>query len=104
MATTKEFLQYVLERLSEAEGVTYRPMFGEYGLYANGKFFGAIEDNALYIKITEQGKALLEDPVIASPHEGAVYFEIRDLQDKKFLKNLIEATCEALPLPKKRKK
>ena len=79
MATSKEYMEFTAEQLSEAGTITYRKMFGEYGVYCNGIFFGTVEDNQLYIKITTGGKNFIPNAVIASPHEGANFFLIENI-------------------------
>ena len=86
MASSLEFVQFVAGQLQDAGDITYRKMFGEYGLYCGGKFFATVEDDAFYVKITEAGQAFLQNPVIASPHEGARYFLIENLDDRAFLR------------------
>ena len=103
MATNKEYMVFTAEQLSEAGTITYRKMFGEYGVYCNGIFFGTVEDNQLYIKITAVGKNFMPNAVIASPHEGANFFLIENIEDKEFLKNIVRITCAELPPPKNKK-
>lgn len=57
MASSLEFVQFVAGQLQDAGDITYRKMFGEYGLYCGGKFFATVEDDAFYVKITEAGQA-----------------------------------------------
>ena len=104
MSATLEFVQFVCDQLSLAGTITYRRLFGEYGLYCDGKFFGTVEDNQLFLKITEPGGKLLQNPVIASPHEGSRLYLIENLEDRIFLAELVQATCQALPAPKPKKR
>lgn len=104
MASTLEYVQFVAEQLNNAGIITYKKMFGEYGLYCDGKFFATVEDNQLYVKITKAGKEFMPNAQIASPHEGANYFLISELDDKQFLKILVSKTCAELPNPKPKKK
>ena len=104
MSSTLEFVQFVADQLSLAGDIAYRRLFGEYGLYCDGQFFGTVEDNQLFIKITEPGGRLLVDPIIASPHEGARLYLIEDLEDRQFLAELVQLTCQALPAPKPKKR
>lgn len=104
MVTDAAFMEYVAEQLSEAGVVTYRKMFGEYGLYLDGKFFATVENNRLCLKMTEAGGRLLGNPEIISPHEGAFYFCVKSLDDRAFLAELARATCAALSAKKPRKK
>ena len=71
MASRQEFVQYVLEQLSDAGAITYRKMFGEYGVYCDGKIFALICDDQLFIKITEAGKRLAPHLKTMPPYEGA---------------------------------
>ena len=102
MASDESFVRFIADQLADAGIIVFRKMFGEYGLYCDGVFFGTVEDNHLYLKITEPGAALLQDAIIASPHEGAYYFLIEALDDRALLTALIRETCAALP-PKKPK-
>lgn len=106
MASSMEYVRFVADQLSEAGVITYRKMFGEYGLYCDGKFFATVEDDQFYVKLTEAGQALMPEAVIASPHEGARYFLIEELDDRDFLRELAQKTCAQLPnsKPKYKKK
>ncbi len=106
MATSKDFVSLVLTRLEPLD-VTARPMFGEYGLYFRGKIFGGLHDDTLFIKVTEPGVKLAGKIATASPYPGAKpAFKISPakLKDRDWLLTLIEATVEALPEPKPRKR
>lgn len=103
MTSSKAYMEYVAEQLGEAGVITYKPMFGEYGVYCDGKFCATVEDDQLYLKITEAGRALLPGAVIAEPHQGARFFLIDELDDRAFLAQLFQATCAALPAPKQKK-
>ncbi len=101
MASSKDFVEYVSEQLAQAGAIRYRQMFGEYGFYCDDKFFAVVCDNQLFVKITDGGKRVLEDPVTAPPYQGAKpYFLISDLEDRELLTSLIIATCSDLPEPK----
>lgn len=105
MASTPEFAAFVLEQLSGAGDVTTRKMFGEYGFWCDGKFCAVACDNMLYIKPTKAGREALGEVVEAPPYEGAGnYFLIQDVEDRDRLARVLRATCDELPLPKKRKK
>lgn len=101
MASTEEFVKYVADQLRDAGEIVYRKMFGEYGIYCDGKIFGLICDDQLFLKITEAGKAAEPRLSEAPPYEGAKpYFLIEDVDDKAFLTDLVRRTCEELPAPK----
>lgn len=105
MASSLEFVQYVVGQLGDAQGITYKKLFGEYGLWYDGKFFGTIEDNVFYVKMTEAGHKLLPEAVPEAPHGGNPgMYRVEELEDRTFLKTLVEKTCGELPEPKPRKK
>lgn len=101
MASRPEFVQYVADQLEGAGSITYRKMFGEYGMYCDGKIFALICDDQLFIKITEAGKKAAPHLEIAPPYEGAKpYFLIEDIDDREFLTEFVAETCKELSLPK----
>ena len=103
--TKPEFVEYIADQLSDAGSITYRKMFGEYGMYLDGKIFALICDDQLFIKITEAGKQLAPDMGTAPPYEGAKpYFLFEDIDNKEFLAEFVLATCKELPMPKPKKK
>ena len=106
MASSKEFLDFVLDQLSPLEGVTYRPMMGEYLLYLRGKLIGGVYDDRLLLKPTEPAKRLIAEngrtPETAIPYEGAKAMLAADPDDRELLCRIAEATAAALP-EKKRK-
>ncbi len=107
MASSLEYVQFVADQLHEAGEIVYKKMFGEYGLYCNGKFFAVVCDNRFLVKITEAGKALLPDYKTELPYEGGKpMLFIEDLDNQDLLKELALVTCAELPdpKPKKRKK
>ena len=104
MSTKPEYMEYVAEQMSDAGDITYKKMFGEYGVYLDGKIFGLVCDNQLYVKITEAGRALIPNAEIAPPYDGAKpYLLISDIDSKDRLADFIKATCKELPAPKKKK-
>ena len=105
MATDKEYLNFVLDQLELAVEITAKSMFGEYSLYSGGKLFAMLADNRLLIKPTESGRAFIENVVEASPYPGAKpCFLIENLDDRKWLAELVRITVKELPLPKPKKK
>ena len=104
MATGSTALQFVLDQLSLVQGITHKKLFGEYGLWREGKFFGTVEEWQLYLKPTPAVLEMLGDPPLAEPHAGARLILVEDLEDRERLRRLVETTCSALPAPKPRKK
>lgn len=105
MASNISFVEYIAEQLHSAGEITYRKMFGEYGLYLNGKFFAVICDDRFFIKITEGGRNIAPDLKESPPYDGAKnYFLIDDIDNRDFLVKLAVVTCENLPEPKPKKR
>ena len=71
MASTKDYLDYVLEQLGDVQELSHRSMMGEYILYVEGKVFGGIYDNRLLIKPTKSAREMLPDAPMELPYEGA---------------------------------
>ncbi|MBQ4426058.1 MAG: TfoX/Sxy family protein [Lachnospiraceae bacterium] len=105
MASGKEYLDFVLDQLSLADGITYKPMMGEYIIYCRGKIIGGIYDDRFLIKPTKSAKRLLPDAPYERPYEGAKEMLLaEELDDRAFLKELIEAVERDLPVPKGKKR
>ena len=106
MASDQSFVDYVVDQFQDDCGVTYRKMFGEYGLYSNGKIFGVICDNRLFVKPTEGGRAFIRDVIEAPPYPGAkpsLLIEDR-IDDSEWLSELVRITTRELPAPKPKKR
>jgi len=104
MASSKDYLEFVLEQLSLLDGITSRAMMGEFMLYYNGKLFGGVYDDRLLVKIIPASTEMLEDADQELPYEGAKpMYLVDEIENKEFLKELVEAMCPELPEPKKRK-
>ena len=105
MACNPDFVQYVADQCAGAGEIATKKMFGDYGIYCNGKIFGLICDDALYIKPTEAGRLVLRTEEMRPPYPGAKdYFYIADVDDRDYLAALVRATCRALPEPKPKKR
>ena len=106
MASTQGFVDFVMELFDADCGVTHKKMFGEYGLFSEGKMFAMICDDRLLVKPTEGGRAYIGDVVEALPYPGAKpAFLIEDrLEDGEWLSELARITARELPLPKPRKR
>lgn len=97
MASNPDLVQYIVDQCSGAGEVKARKMFGDYGIYCNGKIFGLICDNGLYIKPTDTGRRQLRTEVLRPPYPGAKpYFYIDDVDDSDYLSALVKTTCAAL--------
>jgi TfoX/Sxy family transcriptional regulator of competence genes len=105
MTTDKKFIETVLEKLEPLD-ITAKPMFGEYGLYYQGKNFALVCDNTLFVKITTPGAAVAGRVGQGPPYEGAkpaYRISSAKLNDRDWIISLVKATSDALPLPKKKK-
>ena len=105
MGSSKEYLEYILEQLSGLEDITYRAMMGEYILYYRGKIFGGVYDDRFLIKPVKIAKEMMPDADMELPYDGAKeMLLVDDVENREFLKELIEAMYDELPAPRKRKK
>ena len=104
MASGKDYLDFILDQLSELEEITFRQMMGEYILYYKGKVIGGIYDDRFLVKQTKSALAMMPDADLELPYEGAKeMLLVNDVENKEFLKELIEAIYGELPAPKKKK-
>ena len=104
MASGKDYLDFILDQLSELEEITFRQMMGEYILYYKGKVIGGIYDDRFLVKQTKSALAMMPDADLELPYEGAKeMLLVNDVENKEFLKELIETMYGELPAPKKKK-
>ncbi len=102
MASTKGYLDYVLEQLSGAGEVSWRAMMGEYVLYYRGKVIGGVYDDRLLLKLTPSARAMLPDAPTEAPYPGAKEMLLADVDDREQLSALLPRLYDELPAPKKR--
>ncbi|WP_031553862.1 TfoX/Sxy family protein [Oribacterium sp. FC2011] len=103
MASNKDYLDYILEQLSELNDITHRAMMGEYVLYYRGKVFGGIYDDRFLVKPTKSAIAMMPDAEMELPYEGAKeMILVNDVDNREFMRELVEAMYEDLPVPKKK--
>ena len=106
MASDKNFLDFIVDQIENAGHITYIHMFGEYGIYSDGKIFALVCDNKLFIKPTDAGREFIKNPVEAPAYPGAkLSFLIEDqLEDRDWISELVRITVKELPEPKPKKK
>lgn len=105
MASSKEYLNFILEQLSELEDITYRAMMGEFILYYRGKIVGGIYDDRLLVKPIKSAIAYMGTVSYEVPYEGAKEMILVDEVDsREYLTGLFEAMFDELPEPKPKKK
>ena len=105
MASTKDYLDFILEQLSGLDEISHRAMMGEYILYCKGKVFGGIYDNRFLVKPTKSAKVLMPNAPCELPYDGAKeMLLVENIEDKEFLAELLNVMINELPAPKKRRK
>ena len=105
MASSKEYLDFVLEQLAGLDDVTYRAMMGEYILYYRGKIAGGIYDDRFLVKPTKSAVAMMPDADMEQPYDGAkAMLLVDDVENREFLWELLDAMYDELPAPKGKKK
>ncbi len=104
MASSREYLDFILEQLSGSDDVSCRSMMGEYVIYCRGKVVGGIYDDRFLVKPTKSAVAMMPDAGRELPYEGAKeMLLVDDLDNREFLRDLLDAICKDLPAAKKRK-
>ena len=103
MASSKDYLDFILEQLSELDDITYRAMMGEYIIYYRSKVVGGVYDDRFLVKSTKTAKERMLNADMELPYEGAKeMILVDDVENKEFLRDLLEAMYEELPMPKKK--
>ena len=103
MASSKAYLHFILEQLSDLDDISYRAMMGEYILYYRGKIVGGIYDDRLLVKKTKAALELMPAATCELPYEGAKEMLLVDEVDsKEFLTKLFDAMYDELPVPKRK--
>lgn len=104
MSTSKEYLEFISEQLSEIDGITHKMMMGEYIIYHHGKIAAYLCDDRLLIKPVPSAIKMMPNASYEPPYEGAKDMLLCDnVDDKDFLKALFEAIYPELPEPKKKR-
>lgn len=104
MASKKEYLDFVLEQLSELEGISYKAMMGEFIIYYRGKIVGGIYDDRLLVKPVKAAVSYMPMATYELPYEGAKeMLLVENIDDREFLTGLFNAMYDELPAPKKKK-
>ena len=102
MATKKEYLEFILDQLSELDNISHRQMMGEYIIYHNGKIAAYLCDNRLLVKPVKSAVEMMPEARYEPPYEGAKdMILVEDVDNRKFLTELFEKMYPELPEPKK---
>jgi len=103
MASSKAYLDFVLDELGGSDEVSYRPMMGEYVLYFGGKVIGGVYDDRLLVKKTPSALALLPTAPLVRPYDGAKeMLLVEDVEQGAFLRSVFAAVADDLPQGKKK--
>ncbi len=104
MASTKNYLDFILEQLSDLDDISYRAMMGEYIIYYREKIVGGIYDDRFLVKPVKSVISLIPDAIFEKPYDGAKeMILVNNVDDKNFLTELLNAMYDELPTPKKKK-
>jgi TfoX/Sxy family transcriptional regulator of competence genes len=104
MASSKSYLEFIIEQLSLLDDVSYRAMMSEYIIYYHGKVIGGIYDDRFLVKVTKASRELMPEAELELPYEGAKeMLMVDDVENKEFLRDLFDAMYPELPAPKKKK-
>ena len=104
MASSKEYLAFVFDQLSELDEITHKAMMGEYIIYYRGKVVGGIYDDRFLVKPTKSAQEMMPDAEMELPYEGAKEMILVDeIDNRSFLRELFDAMYDELPAPKKKK-
>ena len=105
MASSKEYLDFILDQLSGLDEISYRAMMGEYIVYYRGRIVGGIYDDRFLVKPTKSAVSMMPDADKELPYEGAKEMLLVDnVENREFLQELLNAMYDELPAPKKKKK
>ncbi len=106
MASDSSFVEFVVDQVDKDCVVTYKRMFGEFGLYSDGKFFALICNDQLFVKPTEGGRAFIGEVIEAPPYPGAKpsLLIVDQIEDSQWLSELVRITARELPAPKPKKR
>ena len=105
MASSKEYLDFILDQLSGLDEISCRAMMGEYIVYYRGKIVGGIYDDRFLVKPTKSAAAMMPDAEKELPYKGAKEMLLVDnVENREFLQELLNAMYDELPAPKKRMK
>ena len=104
MASSKDYLEFIMDQLSGLNDVSYRSMMGEYIIYYRGKIVGGIYDDRFLVKPVKAAVAMIPEAGMEIPYEGAKeMLLVDDVENRAFMKDLLEAMYDELPAPKKKR-
>ena len=103
MPSTKEYMNFVMDQLSELDGVSYRAMMGEYVIYYRGKVVAGVYDDRFLVKPTPGAAKILPNAPMEIPYPGGKpMIMVEDIENRELLHRLFDAICGDLPAPKRK--
>lgn len=103
MATSKEYMNFILEQLSALEDIRTRSMMGEYIIYYRDRIAAYVCDDRLLVKPVEAARSYIPDGKYEPPYDGAKeMLLVENVDDAEYLTRLFEAIYDELPVPKKK--
>ena len=103
MASSKEYLEFILDQLSGLDEISYKSMMGEYIIYYRGKIAGGIYDDRFLVRPVKAAKDRMPEAEMELPYEGAKeMLLVDDVENREFLRELLEAMYDELPVPRKK--
>jgi TfoX/Sxy family transcriptional regulator of competence genes len=107
MASRQSTVDYIVEQMAKAGSVSARKMFGEYGIYCDGKMVALVCDDQLFVKPTAGGKDFIGDVTEGAPYKGAkpcFVISPERWDDDEWLAELIRISTAELPIPVKKRR
>ncbi len=105
MASSRGFLDFILEQLSDTQDITCRAMMGEYIIYCRGRIIGGIYDDRFLVKPTATARAMMPTAEYQLPYPGAKeMLAVDNVDDRDFLNQLVNAIADELPLPRQKRR
>ena len=104
MASSRVYLEFILDQLSGLEEITYKSMMGEYILYYRSRVIGGIYDDRFLVKPTPSARKMMPEAKTELPYEGAKeMLLVNEVDNRAFLQELLEAMYDELPAPKRKR-
>ncbi|MCR5369229.1 MAG: TfoX/Sxy family protein [Clostridium sp.] len=104
MASSRGYLDFILDQLSGLDDITYKAMMGEYIIYYRGKIAGGIYDDRFLVKPVKAAREMMPEAEMEVPYEGAKeMLLVDDVDNKEYLRELLERMYDELPAPRKKK-
>lgn len=104
MATTQDYIEFVMDQIHTTHDCRYKKMFGEYMVYANDKPVLLVCDNTVFVKKHPRLDEVMKDASCGLPYPSAKEHYVLDIENRTLVETVIDILEEVIPVPKKRKK